>query len=100
MPISGSRRFAWCTSARAVAHAAGGRTTDERVVQVLEEVRDLQRQLLAAYGQALENQREAIRTQREAARRARLMLGVVGVILLFVFVMVLVLLRYVLRHYA
>ena len=74
--------------------------TDERVVQVLEEVRDLQRQLLAAYGQALENQREAIRTQREAARRARLMLGVVGVILLFVFVMVLVLLRYVLRHYA
>jgi CHASE3 domain sensor protein len=73
--------------------------TDDRVVQVLEEVRDLQRQLLAAYGQALENQREAIRTQREAARRARTMLGVVGVILLFVFVMVVVLLRYVLRHY-
>ena len=74
--------------------------TDDRVVQVLEELRDLQRQLLTAYGQALENQREAIRTQREAARRARLMLGVVGVILLFVFVMVVVLLRYVLRHYA
>ena len=72
--------------------------SDDRVVQVLEEVRDLQRQLLAAYGQALENQREAIRTQREAARRARTMLGVVGVILLFVFVMVVVLLRYVLRH--
>jgi hypothetical protein len=74
--------------------------TDDRVVQVLEEVRDLQRQLLAAYGQALENQREAIRTQRETARRARMMLGVVGVILLFVFAMVVVLLRYVLRHYA
>lgn len=73
--------------------------TDDRVVQVLEEVRDLQRQLLAAYGQALENQREAIRTQRETARRARMMLGVVGVILLFVFAMVVVLLRYVLRHY-
>jgi len=73
--------------------------TDDRVVRVLEEVRDLQRQLLAAYGQALENQREAIRTQRETTRRARLMLGVVGVILLFVFVMVVVLLRYVLRHY-
>lgn len=73
--------------------------TDERVVQVLEEVRDLQRQLLAAYGQALENQREAIRTQRETTRRARMLLGVVGVILLFVFVMVVVLLRYVLRHY-
>ena len=73
--------------------------TDERVVQVLEEVRDLQRQLLAAYGQALENQREAIRTQRETTRRARMLLGVVGIILLFVFVMVVVLLRYVLRHY-
>jgi hypothetical protein len=73
--------------------------TDDRVVRVLEEVRDLQRQLLAAYGQALENQREAIRTQQEAAQRARVMLRVVGVILAIVFVMVLVLLRYVLRHY-
>jgi hypothetical protein len=74
--------------------------SDDRVVQVLVEVRDLQRQLLAAYGQALENQREAIRIQRETSRRARMMLGVVGVILLFVFAMVVVLLRYVLRHYA
>jgi len=73
--------------------------TDDRVVRVLEEVRDLQRQLLAAYGQALENQREAISTQQEAAQRARVMLRVVGVILAIVFVMVLVLLRYVLRHY-
>jgi hypothetical protein len=73
--------------------------TDERVVRVLEEVRDLQRQLLGAYGQALENQREAIRTQRETTRRARMLLGVVGIILLFVFVMVVVLLRYVVRHY-
>lgn len=73
---------------------------DDRVVQVLEEVRDLQRQLLAAYGQALDNQREAIRTQREGVRRARLLLVAIGVILGIVFVMVLVLLRYVLRHYA
>lgn len=73
---------------------------DDRVVQVLEEVRDLQRQLLAAYGQALDNQREAIRTQREGVRRARLLLVAIGVILGIVFVMALVLLRYVLRHYA
>lgn len=73
---------------------------DDRVVQVLEEVRDLQRQLLAAYGQALDNQREAIRTQRESVRRARLLLIGIGVILGFVFIMVLVLFRYVLRHYA
>jgi uncharacterized membrane protein YidH (DUF202 family) len=69
-------------------------------VQVLEEVRDLQRQLLAAYGQALDNQREAIRTQREGVRRARLLLIGIGVILAFVFIMVLVLFRYILRHYA
>jgi hypothetical protein len=73
---------------------------DDRVVQVLEEVRDLQRQLLAAYGQALDNQREAIRTQREGVRRARLLLIGIGVILAFVFIMVLVLFRYILRHYA
>jgi hypothetical protein len=73
---------------------------DDRVVQVLEEVRDLQRQLLAAYGQALDNQREAIRTQREGVRRARLLLVAIGVILGIVFVMTLVLLRYVLGHYA
>ncbi|MGH7515531.1 MAG: hypothetical protein ACREOQ_21725 [Gemmatimonadales bacterium] len=73
---------------------------DDRVVQVLEEVRDLQRQLLAAYGQALDNQREAIRTQREGVRRARLLLIGIGVILGFVFIMVLVLFRYILRHYA
>jgi uncharacterized membrane protein YidH (DUF202 family) len=73
---------------------------DDRVVQVLEEVRDLQRQLLAAYGQALDNQREAIRTQRESVRRARLLLIGIGVILAFVFIMVLVLFRYILRHYA
>jgi len=74
--------------------------TDDRVASLLEEIRDLQRQLLAAYGRALENQHDAIRMQREGVRRSRVLLGVIGVILLFVFVMVLVLLRYVVRHYS
>jgi hypothetical protein len=74
--------------------------TDDRVASLLEEIRDAQRQLLAAYGRALENQQDAIRMQREGVRRARVLLGVIGVILLFVFVMVLVLLRYVVRHYS
>ena len=74
--------------------------TDDRVTSLLEEIRDLQRQLLATYGRALENQQEAIRMQREGVRRARVLLGVIGVILLFVFAMVLVLLRYVMRHYS
>jgi hypothetical protein len=73
---------------------------EDRVASLLEEIRDLQRQLLAAYGRALENQQDAIRMQREGVRRARVLLGVIGVILLFVFVMVLVLLRYVVRHYS
>jgi len=72
--------------------------TDDRVASLLEEIRDAQRQ--AAYGRALENQQDAIRMQREGVRRARVLLGVIGVILLFVFVMVLVLLRYVVRHYS
>ena len=74
--------------------------TDVRVASLLEEIRDLQRQLLAAYGRALENQQDAIRMQREGVRRARVLLGVIGMILLFVFVMVLVLFRYVVRHYS
>jgi len=74
--------------------------TDDRVASLLEEIRDLQRQLLAAYGRALENQQDAIRMQREGVRRSRVLLGVIGVILLFVFVMVLVLLRYVVSHYS
>jgi len=74
--------------------------TDDRMASLLEEIRDLQRQLLAAYGRALENQQDAIRMQREGVRRARVLLGVIGVILLFVFVIVLVLLRYVVRHYS
>ena len=73
---------------------------EDRVASLLEKIRDLQRQLLAAYGRALENQQDAIRMQREGVRRARVLLGVIGVILLFVFVMVLVLLRYVVRHYS
>jgi hypothetical protein len=74
--------------------------TDDRVASLLEEIRDLQRQLLAAYGRALENQQDAIRMQRDGVRRARVLLGAIGVILAVVFVMVLVLLRYVLRHYS
>ena len=74
--------------------------TDDRVPQLLEEIRDLQRQLLATYGLALENQREAIQTQRDGARRARSLLGGIGAILAVIFVIVVVLLRYVLRHYS
>jgi hypothetical protein len=72
----------------------------DRLVRVLEEIRDLQRQQLDAYGRALANQEEAIRVQRDNMGRARKALAGVGVIILIVLVMVLILLRYILRHYA
>jgi cell division protein FtsL len=73
---------------------------EERVARLLEEIRDLQRQQVDAYARALTNQHEALRLQREGMSRARKLLGVVGVITVIVLAMVLVLLRYILRHYA
>jgi hypothetical protein len=70
------------------------------MARLLEEVRDLQRQQVEAYARALTNQQEAIRLQREAMGRARMLLAVVGVITVIVLIMALVLLRYILRHYA
>ena len=48
----------------------------------------------------LDNQQEAIRMQREGVARARKYLGAVGVVIAIVLVTVIVLLSYVLRHYA
>jgi hypothetical protein len=73
---------------------------EDRLARVLEEIRDLQRQQVEAYARALTNQQEALRLQREAMGRARKLLGAVGVVIAIVLVMALVLLRYILRHYA
>ncbi len=73
---------------------------EERLARVLEEIRDLQRQQVEAYGRALTNQQEALRLQREAMGRARKLLTAVGVVIAIVLVMALVLLRYILQHYA
>ena len=73
---------------------------EDRVVRLLEEVRDLQRQQVEAYARALGNQEEALRRQREGMGRARRLLAGVGVVLLVLLILVLVLLRYVLEHYA
>lgn len=73
---------------------------DDRVARLLEEIRDLQRQQVEAYGRALANQQEAVRMQREGMARARKLLAWIGVVIAIVLVMVLVLLRYILQHYA
>ena len=73
---------------------------ENQVVRLLEEIRDLQRQQVEAYGRALENQREAMRVQRVAVARPRALLAAILAILAIVFIIVVVLLRYVLRHYS
>ena len=73
---------------------------EDRVVQLLEEIRELQHRQVEAYGRALENQQEALRRQAEATRRGRRLLAGIGVVIAIVLVTVLVLLRYVLQHYS
>jgi type II secretory pathway component PulM len=50
---------------------------DDQVLQLLKEIRDLQRQHLESYREAIQNQQEAIRMQREwqqaASRRLRIL---------------------------
>ena len=73
---------------------------EDRLARLLEDIRDLQRQQVEAYGRAIINQQEALRLQREGMGRARRLLAGIGVVILIVLVIALVLLRYVLRHYA
>ncbi len=72
---------------------------EDRSVRLLEEIRDLQRQQLEAYGRALANQQDALRIQREGLGRARRLLAGVGVVMVVILVIVLELLKYVLEHY-
>lgn len=65
--------------------------TDDRIVRVLEEIRDLQREHAERYGEALRNQEESIRLQQTGLRRIRVVLGF-AVLALFVAVGMLVLL--------
>jgi CHASE3 domain sensor protein len=60
---------------------------DEQVIRLLEEIRDLQKQHLASYGQALQNQREAIANQKSAIRRSRIMLLVMGVVIMALYLL-------------
>jgi hypothetical protein len=73
---------------------------DARLIKVLEEIRDLQRQQVEAYGRALANQQEALRRQQAGLGRARGLIAGVAAVIILVIIIVLVLLRFVLRHYA
>ncbi len=64
--------------------------TDDRVIRLLEEVRDLQREHLEHYKEALRNQTESIRMQRELSHVARNRLRFVSVLIAIVLVILIV----------
>jgi cell division protein FtsL len=73
---------------------------EDRLARLLEEIRDLQRQQLEAYGRVVNNQEQALRMQREGMGRVRKLLAGLGLAIVIVLVIVLVLLRYILQHYS
>ena len=64
--------------------------TDERVIRLLEEVRDLQREHLEHYKEALRNQAESIQMQRELHDTARSRLRFVSILIAVVLVLIIV----------
>jgi CHASE3 domain sensor protein len=72
--------------------------SDDRVVRLLEEIRDLQRHHMERYGEALRNQEESIRLQQAGLRRVRVVLAFATIaVILAVTMLVLLLLRVVAR---
>lgn len=72
--------------------------TEERMIRLLEEIRDLQRQNVERYAEALRNQQESIRLQQTALRRVRVILGFATIaVILAVTMLVMLLLRVVAR---
>jgi CHASE3 domain sensor protein len=67
---------------------------DDRVIRLLEEIRDLQRQHAERYGEALRNQEESIKLQQAGLRRVRVVLAFATIaVILAVAMLVLLLLR-------
>jgi hypothetical protein len=56
-------------------------TDDDRVVRLLEEIRDLQQQHAERYSEALRNQQESIRLQQAGIGRVRTVLRFAAVLL-------------------
>ena len=60
---------------------------DDRVIKLLEEIRDLQKQQIENSKTALANQQQAIGVQRQAVQRARVVLIVVGAIVVALYLL-------------
>jgi hypothetical protein len=80
------------------APSGGFQMNDDRILRVLEEMRDLQRQNVTNYQEALRNQQESIRLQQAGLKRARIALGLATIVLvLAVGMLIMLLLRAVAR---
>lgn len=64
---------------------------DERIIRLLEEIRDLQRHHAERYGEALRNQEESIRLQQAGLRRVRVVLAFATIAVILAVAMLLML---------
>ena len=55
---------------------------DDQIVKLLEEIRDLHKEHLQAYRQAVNNQDESIRMQRSAIKRSKVVQLLFGVLVI------------------
>jgi hypothetical protein len=71
---------------------------DDRIIRLLEEIRDLQRRHAERYGEALRNQEESIKLQQAGLRRVRVVLAFATIaVILAIAMLVMLLLRVVAR---
>jgi hypothetical protein len=76
----------------------GAAMHDDQMLKVLEEMRDLLRQNVGNYQEALRNQQESINLQKAGLRRVRVILAIAtGALILAVAMLVMLLLRVVAR---
>lgn len=68
--------------ARVVVGREEEQLTDEKIVRLLEEIRDLQKLHVENYKDALKNQQEAILIQKQAVRRQKITQVVLGLLVL------------------
>jgi hypothetical protein len=68
--------------------------SEERIIRLLEEIRDLQRHHAERYNEALRNQEESIRLQQAGLRRVRVVLAFATIaVILAVTMLVMLILR-------
>ncbi|MBZ5573604.1 MAG: hypothetical protein LAO09_17190 [Acidobacteriia bacterium] len=61
--------------------------SDDQIVKLLEEIRDLQKTHLENYKVALSNQQQALETQKHAVKRMRTVLAIVGGIVIALYLL-------------